>query len=91
MFFVLVFISFTFSASSLIAQTQVRQATMADYWSGNAQWTLDRTWEVGAASGASHMEINNGIWYQFERYITTTNCTRINPEYHHALGTGESL
>ncbi len=74
-------------AGSLLAQTLQRQATMADYWSGNAQWALARTWEVGAASGASHLEINDGVWYQFERYITTTNCTRINPQYHHALGT----
>ncbi|MBL0163547.1 MAG: hypothetical protein IPP82_07870 [Xanthomonadales bacterium] len=42
---------------------------------------------MGAASGASHIEVNNGVWYQFERFITTTNCTRFNAVEHHALGT----
>jgi hypothetical protein len=41
-------------------------AAVAEYWSGQAQWSYVHKWQVGG--GASHIEFYNSAWYLFDRY-----------------------
>lgn len=46
-------------------------ATMAEYWAGKARWSFVRKW---SESGASHIEVANGVWYLFERFAPGGTC-----------------
>ena len=76
----LVFVAVQIVPAICAAQSSNQAATLAQYWSGEAQWKLERTWPEGGASGSSHIEVANGMWYEFIRYIdwdpNENGCTR---------------
>lgn len=54
-------------------------ATLADYWSGNAQWDFVRKWTTANTSSAlsnpsSRIKVVNGVWYLFQREFSGGVC-----------------
>lgn len=47
------------------------QATLQDYWNGNAKWEFERKWTSSDSSAignvASRIKVANGVWYLFQR------------------------
>ncbi|AKU24164.1 hypothetical protein [Massilia sp. NR 4-1] len=68
-----ILISFSLPAA---AQTP---ATLADYWSGNAQWDFVRKWTTATvgdklANTSSRIKVVNGNWYLFQREFSGGQC-----------------